>query len=144
VSTLLGGHFGEVGSGFLGAALVVELDPDSMHADVPVEEVGRVLEVAEYGDGHVQTRQLVARHRIEAGVLHRAKRKKTLIGNSLCPCSYLVIAYSLNPLCNCISLKVPMQPRSFFSLPILHVTNRGLLYDRSEWLTHRLHIDVTL
>ena len=36
------------------------------------------------------------------------------------------MAYSLSPCCRFISLKVPMHPRSLFSLPIFQVTNSGL------------------
>lgn len=39
---------------------------------------------------------------------------------------YLVVAYSLSPACKCMALNVPIQPRSRISLPIVHVTNKGL------------------
>lgn len=32
------------------------------------------------------------------------------------------------PECKCIALNVPIQPRSRCSLPIFHVTNKGLKY----------------
>ena len=54
--------------------------------------------------------------------------------------SYLVTAYSLSPLWSCISLKVPMQPRSFFSLPIRQVTNSGLKEKRQHEGSHTVHL----
>ena len=36
-----------------------------------------------------------------------------------------VMEYSRSPECRCISLNVPIQPRSLSSFPIFHVTNRG-------------------
>lgn len=39
---------------------------------------------------------------------------------------YLVIAYSRKPLCKAIELNVPIHPLSFLSIPVSHVTNRGL------------------
>ncbi len=57
--TLLPGDFWQVCRGLLGPTLVVELDPDPVGADVPVEEVGGVLEPAEDRHAAVQPRQLL-------------------------------------------------------------------------------------
>ena len=54
--TLLLGDLREVGSGLLDAPLRVELDPDAVDADLPVEVVGGVLEVAQDGHGDDETR----------------------------------------------------------------------------------------
>ena len=40
--------------------------------------------------------------------------------------TYLVTAYSLSPLWRLMAVNVPIQPRRRRSLPIFHVTNRGL------------------
>lgn len=39
---------------------------------------------------------------------------------------HLVMAYSRKPLCKAIELNVPIHPLSFLSMPVSHVTNRGL------------------
>ena len=76
IRTVLGdidpGDVGQVGGAALRAFLVEELDPDAVEAEVPVQEVGGVLEVAEDGDGDVHPGQLLPGHRVEPGVLHRA------------------------------------------------------------------------
>ena len=56
IPTLLRRHLWQVGGGLLGTPLVVELDSDPVDADVPVEEVRGVLEMTQYGHGHVEAR----------------------------------------------------------------------------------------
>ena len=54
--TLLLGDLREVGSGLLDTPLRVELDPDAVDADLPVEVIGGVFKVAQDRHGDDETR----------------------------------------------------------------------------------------
>ena len=101
-----------------------------MSANVPIHTVYSIFKMAKYRDGNVQTRQFFTWHRIESCVLQCTEKitqfrvyNQGFLKNVI---FYLVIAYSRRPWCKCISLKVPIHPRSFLSLPIFQVTNNGL------------------
>ena len=53
---MLLGDLREIGGGLLDAPLRVELDPDAVDADLPVEVVGGVFKVAQDGHGDDETR----------------------------------------------------------------------------------------
>ena len=122
----------EVGSRFLDTPLVEKLNSDSVGAYVPIQKVCCVFKMTKNRDRDVQAWQFFACHRIESRVLHGTKTtgkvKSWTVGLTFNQnySVYLVMAYSRSPWCRCISLKVPIHPRNFLSLPIFQVTNNGL------------------
>ena len=103
---MFGGNFGEVGGRALVALLVVELDPDAVDPDLPIEEVHPLLEVTEDRHGDVELGELVSAHGREATVFERTSSKKSSLhfgrGGRFCdahestgngPCSLLTYIY---------------------------------------------------
>ena len=73
--TLLAWDFWQVGSCLFGSAFVVELYPDSVNTNFPVQKVGRVDKVAENRHGHVELGELVPGHGIKARIFHGTEKQ---------------------------------------------------------------------
>ena len=62
--------FWQVSGCLFGSAFVVELYPDAVDSDLPVEEVGGVHKVAENRNRDVKLGKLLPGHRVETRVFH--------------------------------------------------------------------------